>query len=105
MPANTIRVSRPGRWGNPWRGANAVAAFRRWIETGEIYWSTVMELLGPDPLTGPCALNDREEMAERRKALLARLPELRGKNLGCWCPPGKECHADVLLEIANREIQ
>lgn len=27
--------------------------------------------------------------------------ELRGKNLACWCPLDKPCHADVLLEIAN----
>jgi hypothetical protein len=27
--------------------------------------------------------------------------ELRGKNLACWCKPGKPCHADVLLELAN----
>lgn len=30
----------------------------------------------------------------------------RGKsgaeNLACWCKPGAPCHADVLLEIANR---
>lgn len=26
---------------------------------------------------------------------------LRGKNFACWCR-GKPCHADVLLEIANR---
>lgn len=29
--------------------------------------------------------------------------KLRGKNLACWCKPGEPCHADVLLEIANRE--
>lgn len=27
--------------------------------------------------------------------------ELRGKDLVCWCPLGP-CHADVLLEWANR---
>lgn len=30
---------------------------------------------------------------------------LRGKNLACWCKPGEPCHADVLLEIANRPIK
>lgn len=30
------------------------------------------------------------------------LPELRGKNLACWCRSGEPCHADVLLELANR---
>lgn len=28
--------------------------------------------------------------------------ELRGKDLACWCAPDQACHADVLLEIANR---
>jgi len=27
---------------------------------------------------------------------------LRNKNLVCWCPLGRPCHADVLLNIANR---
>ena len=26
---------------------------------------------------------------------------LRGKNLACWCGLDCECHADVLLELAN----
>ena len=32
--------------------------------------------------------------------LMAALPELRGKDLVCWCAP-EPCHADVLLELAN----
>lgn len=32
--------------------------------------------------------------------LLARLPELKGKTLGCWCKPGM-CHGDVLAELAD----
>jgi hypothetical protein len=32
--------------------------------------------------------------------LVAALPELRGKVLGCWCAP-KACHGDVLLRLAN----
>ena len=28
--------------------------------------------------------------------------DLRGKNLACFCPLDKPCHADVLLEIANK---
>ncbi|MFH1264564.1 MAG: DUF4326 domain-containing protein [Planctomycetota bacterium] len=30
------------------------------------------------------------------------LDELRGKDLACFCPPDQPCHADVLLELANR---
>ena len=32
--------------------------------------------------------------------LLAALPELRGKDLACWCAPDA-CHGDVLLKLAN----
>lgn len=32
--------------------------------------------------------------------LMAALPELRGKVLGCWCAP-KSCHGDVLAELAD----
>lgn len=27
--------------------------------------------------------------------------QLAGKDLACWCKPGRVCHADVLLEYAN----
>jgi hypothetical protein len=32
--------------------------------------------------------------------LLARLEELRGKDLVCFCAP-RLCHGDILLELAN----
>jgi hypothetical protein len=33
-----------------------------------------------------------------RPDLLARLPELKGKRLGCWCAPDR-CHGDVLVQL------
>lgn len=30
------------------------------------------------------------------------LAPLRGHDLACWCPLDQPCHADVLLELANR---
>lgn len=27
---------------------------------------------------------------------------LCGKNLACWCKIGEPCHADILLELANK---
>ena len=47
-----------------------------------------------------------EVMAEYRAwivqqpALMAALPELRGKDLACWCAP-ERCRGEVLLELAN----
>jgi Domain of unknown function (DUF4326) len=49
----------------------------------------------------------REQVIERYErslladaALMAALPELRGKVLGCWCAP-RSCHGDVLVRLAN----
>lgn len=39
-------------------------------------------------------VSQNPEMIEKIKR------ELKGKILGCWCSP-KECHGDVLSEIAN----
>lgn len=39
-----------------------------------------------------------------QRDLLAAISELRGKNLACWCPLDQPCHADVLLDLANREV-
>jgi hypothetical protein len=36
----------------------------------------------------------------RQPDLMAALPELRDKDLVCWCTPDA-CHAEVLLELAN----
>lgn len=35
-------------------------------------------------------------------ARYAVLADLRGHDLACWCPLNSPCHADVLLELANR---
>lgn len=94
MPPNTVNVARgPGRiWGNPFHVSaaqeagytrqGAVAAFQDWLAGN------------------PWACGD-DKFETQRAAILARLPELRGKNLACWCKPGTPCHADVLLEFAH----
>jgi hypothetical protein len=53
-------------------------------------------------------VSTREEAVERyrnyiiqRSDLMAALPELRGKVLGCWCAP-KPCHAYILAELADK---
>ncbi len=37
-----------------------------------------------------------------RPDLLKRIPDLRGRQLACYCAP-KACHGDVLAELANNE--
>jgi Domain of unknown function (DUF4326) len=80
MPAGAVYVGRGSRWGNPWR----------------------IKEVGRD-------------FAVRRFRAIARhifgdadFRELRGKDLCCWCKLSDEngnpvpCHADVLLELANK---
>lgn len=81
MPPNTVSVTRPGRWGNPFKPGEplspqtieeAVAAYRAELTRGNLSYTI--------------------EDVKR---------ELRGKNLACFCPEESPCHGDVLLEIAN----
>lgn len=69
-----IYIGRPSKWGNPFT-------------------------IGRD--------GTREQVIEKyhrwiitQPELLAALPELKGRVLGCWCKP-KACHGDVLAELAD----
>lgn len=79
MPAGAIYVGRPTVFGNPFKTAEE---FKRWL-VGEMPFRHVAKKL----------------------ELLRRLPELRGKDLACWCALEHFCHADVLLEFANLRCQ
>jgi len=85
MPPNTMTVTRVSKWGNPYDVAKygheqAVEKYREGI-------------LGQDLLT-----KRGKELARLGKDL----SELRGKNLACRCRLDQPCHADVLLELANK---
>jgi len=41
------------------------------------------------------------EWIETQPQLMNSLAELKGKTLGCWCAP-QPCHAEVLVELAER---
>lgn len=56
--------------------------------------------IGKDGTRKEVMAKHREWLKEQPE-LLARLPELKGKILGCWCAP-EECHGDLLSELANR---
>lgn len=72
---NAVYIGRPSIWGNPFK-------------------------IGRDG-------SRREVIAKyrglvlRSPRLLARLPELHGKDLACWCAP-QPCHGDVLIDLAAR---
>jgi hypothetical protein len=83
MPPDTVRVDRSSRFGNPFRATGhtpqqVVDAFRGRIEGAHVTEAWDMQ------------------QAARR--------DLRGKNLACWRKLGAPCHADILLELANRPM-
>ena len=41
-----------------------------------------------------------EEWVKTRPDLMAALPELKGKILGCWCAP-QACHGEVLVRLSE----
>lgn len=46
------------------------------------------------------AISAFEAWIHTQPNLIAALPELRDKVLGCWCRP-LSCHGDVLIRLAN----
>lgn len=76
-----IYIGRPSKWGNPYsHTAGTLAQFR--VGTRSEAVAAYRAWLPTQP------------------HLMAALPELRGKALGCWCAP-LPCHGDVLAELAN----
>lgn len=107
MPENTVYVGRPTIWGNPFDDPDLYGdATKRASLFRKFLYDAQDHILGPRPVelapgvVWPTILT---ELGERGQTILRRLPELRGKNLACWCPPGSPCHADVLLELANKD--
>lgn len=93
MPPNTVSVTRPGRWGNPYT-----------IRHNSGWWFVD----GPHTPLGGIRCGNKEgatlvAVAKfRETADGAATAELRGKDLACFCQLDQPCHADVLLELANR---
>ena len=90
MPKNTIYVGRPTKWGNPFK-----IGCKAW------QFSMACPYLVPNTLEETIA--NYEYMIDVEVKLgLKSLDELKGKDLACWCPLHKPCHADVLLRLANQ---
>jgi hypothetical protein len=91
MPANTVKVDRTTKWGNPFvTGKHGTRA-----ECVDLF--TKM-LAGYICLTEGPGIKEQEDY---RAMVMRDRGELKGKNLACWCPKGAACHADILLRIKH----
>lgn len=92
MPPDTVKVDRSTRWGNPFGPEQIYTNHRGGL---------ILPLREP-PSMGRC-LDLFQAFAIGVQIVDPEwLEPLRGKNLACWCPLDAPCHADVLLELANR---
>lgn len=91
-PENTVVVSRPTKWGNPFRVGPRTTR-------DEAVFAHKALMHGYLCVTSDPSMSEQEEYAKYVKRNSWRL---RGKNLACWCRLDQDCHADILLKIANR---
>ena len=114
LPANTIKVARPTRYGNPFVSSEVHPSGKAEIilasgirQLVDAWWSaaTVVDLydqwMRGAPVRDP---SHASPVLLVRRELLPAVPDLnplRGRHLACWCAPDKPCHADVLLRMAN----
>lgn len=75
LPSGCIYVGRPTCWGNPF-------------------------VIGSDGTREEVIQKFRDSLSKEDHIEIRRT--LWGRSLTCWCAP-KACHADVLLEIANKD--
>ena len=80
MPANTVYVGRPSKWGNN----HKITDLRPPNEKLERDFAIVAY-----------EVDLRRKLTENPHFL----DPLKGKDLACWCPLDKSCHADVILKM------
>ena len=89
MPPNTVKVDRTTKWGNWFVVGEPGGVFTAKVKDRRHAWQLYASIAKGMP-----------------HLVAAAQAELVGKNLACWCPlptgyDHDECHAAVLLEIAN----
>lgn len=105
MPPNTIYIGRPSKWGNDYE---VVESRDEWGENPT--WHVEidgMEVSDAYADKGVAIADAIELFRGAIEVWLQYEPDalapLRGKDLACWCPIGEACHADVLLELLEKE--
>ena len=99
MPENTVSVTRPGKWGNPFRPLHEDNAW--WvIDEDRNYWGD--EYATKEEAIAKAVRLYKPWIEGKIDSGQLTIGELRGKNLACFCADGAPCHADILLEIANK---
>lgn len=98
MPENTVSVTRPGKWGNPYKVVEEDGMW--WIkDTDGNYWDAPHA--ESYSATKRCIDLFIAWIEAKVGSGKINMEDLKGKNLACFCPLDQPCHADVLLKLAN----
>lgn len=97
MPPNTVYVGRGSAYGNPFK-VGEFPSIAYGFACREIVADNAMAVALFRRLTAR-ELNPTKPTAD---AVADKIIDLRGKDLACWCALDVPCHADVLLELANK---
>lgn len=76
-----VYIGRPSKWGNPFHVVSESRPTRLGMTRDE-------------------AIAAYAKWIKTQPELMAALPELRDKVLGCWCAPYR-CHGEVLVALAS----
>ncbi|WP_229681246.1 DUF4326 domain-containing protein [Neoroseomonas lacus] len=98
MPEGAVSVARPTKWGNRCRVEHVQGI--GWCCT-DVSTGTSTTAAGPREAHAMAVERHRADVMAQPDLVVAAKRELRGKDLGCWCPESMPCHADVWLEVAN----
>lgn len=94
-----VIVDRSTEWGNPFRvGASGVPDQATAVHLFAAAMTLRCSEAVPQLLRG--LLNDELGGLPHPEGIATAL---RGKDLACWCPLDQLCHADVLLDLANKD--
>ena len=92
-----VLVSRPTKWGNPFKTGNR--------EKDAIKYSEILHrrsfMIQSSIDINVFSLERDQKIIKLREALYYDIDLIKGKNLACWCKKTDYCHADVLLKLAN----
>lgn len=102
MPANTVYVGRPTKFGNPF-------TLLQCYEEAFLELKHMRHEIPSSQIDQDWQNYARAILIQKYKSYLADNPmlineaknKLKGKNLACFCKPGDPCHADILLTLAN----
>jgi hypothetical protein len=109
MPPNTVYVGRGTPFGSPFpvaRGTSTSCGVSKTIWVVGTFDGPAMWVRDSRDEAQRIAVDAYRAWVFQQPEILEMIwRDLRGKNLACWCPLDRPCHADVLLELANEETR